>query len=180
MLLLVHCARQHEQRDLIDARHRLEARLAETRTRLRQMTALEMRLRERCVVITPKGQIAECIVPLHKFNQVFVDCIVFLAAPQPVGKRLLWDQTSEKVILLALTARQAFDLLLVSQEGIAEDVRPIAAVVFRLLVTRRLTRARCPHDGAEHIERCLWMSALQLLETRRTRENLIARIGVLA
>ena len=44
MLLLIHGTRQHEQGDLVDARHRLESALAEIGARLRQVTALEMRL----------------------------------------------------------------------------------------------------------------------------------------
>ena len=180
MFLLVDRTREHEQSDLVDARHRLESRFAEVCSRRRKVSALQMRLRERRIVVTPKAQIAERIVLAQEIDQVLVDHIIFLAATHPVGKCLLRDQTTEEVVLFALAAREPLDLVLVTEDGIAEDIRAVAAVVLRLLMPRCFARARCPHNRAEHIERDLRMGLLQPLEPRCPFEHLCTREGMLA
>ena len=180
MTLLVHGARQHEEGDLVDARHGLKPRLAELCTYCCEMPTLKMGLGERRIIIASEREVVERPILAHEVDEELVDRIVLLAPSHPVREGFLRDEAREELILLALAAREPLDLLLVAQEGIAEDVRPIAAVVLRLLMSRCLARARRAHDRAKDVERHLGMCTVQLRKARRACEDLCTRFVVLA
>ena len=146
MTLLIDGARKHEKRDLVDARHRLKACLAKIRAFLCKVTALEMGLRERRVIVAPKRKVPERAFFSHELNHVGVHCVVLLAASHPIGECFFRDQPFKKSIFLFLTACESFNLILVTQNRVAEDIGAVAAVVLRFLVSRRLGSTRCTHD----------------------------------
>ena len=105
MTLFVHGARQHEEGDLVDARHGLKARLSELCAYRCEMPTLKMGLGERRIIITAEREVVERPILAHEIDEELVDRIVLLAASHPVREGFLRDEAREELILLALAAR---------------------------------------------------------------------------
>ena len=165
--------RQHEHGNFVNARHGLKSGLSKIASRHRKMTAFKMRLGERRIVIAPECQIAEGAALTQKVNHVRIDCIILVAPSHPVRKRFLRNQPLQERILFAFAPCKPFNFPLVAQNCIAENIRTVTAIVFRLLMPGGFSRARCTHDGAEHIERHFRKGTLQGIKPRSACKHLL-------
>ena len=143
------------------------------------MTALQVRLRIRRVVVAAQHKVVERIAA-RQLDHLLVGREVLLAAAHPVRERCLRDQALQEVVLLLLAARQPLHLLLVLEDRVAEDIRAVVAVVARLLMAGCLTRARRAHDGTKDVELHLRVLLAERLEAVGALEHLFLRVLVLA
>ena len=143
------------------------------------MTALEVRLGIRRIVIASEHEIIECVVA-RELDHLLIGGEILLTASHPVGQGFLGNQAAEKLIFLLLAARQTLHLLLVLEDRVAEDIGTVVAVIARLFMARSLARARRAHDGAEHVKLHLRMFLAERLEAVGARQHLILGILMLA
>ena len=143
------------------------------------MAALEVRLRIRRIVVATQHEVVEGILA-RQVNHLLVGRKVLLAAAHPVRERCLRDQALQEIVLLLLAARQPFHLLLVLEDGVAEDVGTVVAVIARLLMARRLTGARRAHDRTEDVKFHLRVLLAERLEAVGAHEYLFLAVLVLA